>query len=72
MMFNELAILDRCEAVELLEITQNGKALIKRQPDKVCVFEMVDLSRIEVMPNKYCSLKELNDKYFRKEAADEG
>lgn len=68
----ELAVLDENEAVILVNASMDGKAFIKRQSRGGYKYEVVDLERITVIPDKgSVSLKELNDIHFRKETSDE-
>ena len=59
----EIAIFDKREVIELLEATSNGKALIRRQSNKLSTLESVDLSRITLIPDEHSiSLEELTEK----------
>ena len=59
----EIAIFDKREVIELLEATSKGKALIRRQSNKLSTLEAVDLSRITLMPDEHSvSLEELTEK----------
>ena len=59
----EIAIFDKREVIELLEATAKGKALIRRQLNKLSTLESVDLSRITLIPDEYSvSLEELTEK----------
>lgn len=66
-MFNgNVVILDHCEAVEVIQVTMEGKAFIKRCPDKFAKLEIVDISRITLLPDDSSAyLKELNEKIRR-------
>lgn len=59
----EIAIFDKREVIELLEATSKGKALIRRQSNKLSTLEAVDLSRITLIPDeRSVSLEELTEK----------
>ena len=59
----EIALLDKREVIELLEATSKGKALIRRQSNKLSTLESVDLNRITLMPDEHSvSLEELTEK----------
>ncbi|MDE5884748.1 MAG: hypothetical protein K2J71_01280 [Oscillospiraceae bacterium] len=59
----EIAIFDKREVIELLEATSKGKALIRRQSNKLSTLESVDLSRITLIPDEHSvSLEELTEK----------
>ncbi len=59
----EIAIFDKREVIELLEATSKGKALIRRQSNKLSTLEAVDLSRITLIPDEHSvSLEELTEK----------